>query len=375
MDSYLLSNGSALFYSVLALYFLFMVYTIAKILLDTTTTSKTLAYLLLVIVLPVFGMAFYYSFGMNTRRGRSNRRGGKIYAQVSEEFASAIADRTEQLMADHQGSLSQYSELVRFLKDLGGEGLSSNRFQLLINGEEKFPELLKMLGEAQDHIHIEYYAWENDIRGNQIKDILLQKAKQGVKVRAIYDAYGSRKIKDNIVKELRAGGVDIYPIIKVKLVGLANRVNHRDHRKVAIIDGVVGFVGGINLSDRYDNSIDTGLYWRDTHVKITGPGVMDLQRHFMVSWRACQLEQLDLQEVLPRREPIASDKDEKGLSQIISGGPIYSMSNIMLSYTRLFTLARRKTIHHEPVLHTERNHHERTLSSGHFRCGCALNDS
>ncbi len=141
---------------------------------------------------------------------------------------------------------------------------------------------------------------------------------------------------------MREGGVEIYPIIDIKLVGFANRLNHRDHRKIAIIDGIYGFVGGINLSDRYDNSIDTGLYWRDTHLKITGPGVMNLQRHFMVSWNACQKKPLQVKEILPQKNLLFSENKKTSLSQVIAGGPIYDMSNIMLSYTRIFTLAREK---------------------------------
>jgi cardiolipin synthase len=326
----------------ISVYCIFLIYTIIKILVDTHSTTKTLAYLLVVIIFPLVGIIFYYSFGINTRRAKSNKRIGKIYKEVLTEFESLDKDQTDILVSDNHDLLAQYTELARFLKNLGNENLTSNHCRLLINGEEKFPEVLKTLNLAERYIHMEYYAWENDQRGNQIKDILLQKAKEGVKVRVIYDAYASRKIKHNIVKELRLGGVEIYPIIKVKLVGLANRINHRDHRKIIVVDGKVGFVGGINVSDRYDNSIDTGLFWRDTHVKITGPGVMNLQRHFQVNWNACQPNQLKLQEVLPQNEMPDADDGKKGLLQIISGGPIYPMSNIMLSYARLFTLAKEK---------------------------------
>lgn len=329
-------------YIISFVYLGFTIYTILKILLDTASTSKTLAYLLIVIIFPVFGIFFYYSFGINTRKGKSNKEKEIIFNRVSNEFEYLVKDETEKLKSNNNALLSQYSELVQFLKNLGNENLSFNNFKLLINGEVKFPEVLKTLSHAKQHIHMEYYAWENDIRGNQIKDILLKKVKEGVKVRAIYDAYASRKIVHNIVKELKAGGVEIYPIIKVKLVGLANRINHRDHRKVIIVDGCVGFVGGINLSDRYDNSIDTGLFWRDTHVKIIGPAIMNLQRHFLVSWHACQTSQIHLKDLLPYKESIVYEYSKTGFCQIIAGGPIYKMSNIMLTYARLFTLARQR---------------------------------
>ncbi len=211
-----------------------------------------------------------------------------------------------------------------------------------MNGEEKFPEVLKTLEAARHFIHMEYYDWENDTRGNQIKDILLRKVKEGLQVRVLYDDYASRKIRHNIVSELKNGGVKIYPKIKVGFVFIANKVNHRDHRKVIIVDGLIAFVGGINISDRYDNSIDTGLYWRDTHVKFTGPLAKSMQRHFIVSWNSCQDEKLGFsKELFPEESPVDKN-DTIALGQIVAGGPIYPMSNIMLTYFKIFTLAKKK---------------------------------
>lgn len=182
--------------------------------------------------------------------------------------------------------------MVHFLSQISGEHLSENAFKLLVNGEEKFPEVLKALEAAKKFIHLEYYDWENDIRGNQIKSILLEKLREGVKVRVLYDDYASRKIRRNVIRELKQGGAEVLPKVKVKIRQFANRLNHRDHRKMIFVDGTTGFIGGINISDRYDNSIDTGLYWRDTHVKLTGPLAMSLQRHFLVSWNASEAQKV-----------------------------------------------------------------------------------
>ena len=335
-----LSKGLIYLFSLM--YVFITLYTLIKILLNTERSSKTIAYIFSILFLPVVGIVFYYAFGTNIRRSKLNKVLKQNYKDLKDEFQLHFNDDTDRLILKNQNLLAHYSQLVRFIKNLGNEDLSVNTHQLLLNGEEKFPELLETLNKAEQYIHLEYYAWENDRRGNQIKEILLKKAKEGVKVRAIYDAYASRKIKHNIVKTLREGGVEIYPIIDIKLVGFANRINHRDHRKIAIIDGIYGFVGGINLSDRYDNSIDTGLYWRDTHLKITGPGVMNLQRHFMVSWNACQKKPLKVNEIIPQNKLLFSEHKRTSLSQVIAGGPIYDMSNVMLSYTRIFTLAREK---------------------------------
>lgn len=330
-------------YYILALsYGLLLAFTLVRILLDTHSTAKALGYILLVIVLPLIGMLFYFSFGINYRHLRSNKNRATLLDEFTKSYKRNVPDDTKGLLKKYADSLYNYKDLIHFIHSLGDEKLSVNEFKLLINGEEKFPEVLKTLETAKSFIHMEYYDWENDTRGNQIKDILLRKIREGVHVRIMYDDYASRKMKHNIVKQLKAGGAEIHPVIKLKLVALANRANHRDHRKVIVIDGHTGFVGGINISDRYDNSIDTGLFWRDTHVKIMGPAVHNLQRHFIVNWNACQPSKLSVGKDLFPDVSEATHKLESQLAQVVAGGPIYPLSPIMLSYFKIFTVAKEK---------------------------------
>jgi cardiolipin synthase len=326
----------------LAVYILLLIYTIIKILLDTHSTPKTLAYILLVTILPVLGLFFYYAFGINYRHKKATRQQANELKSLTREYKKNVPDASEELLKTNLALLEKYADLIHFLQTLGGEKLSANQFQLLINGEEKFPEVLRTLESAKHFIHMEYYDWENDTRGNQIKELLLRKIKEGVKVRILYDAYASRKIKNNIVKELRKGGAEIHPVIKIKLTAFANRMNHRDHRKVIVMDGHTGFVGGLNISDRYDNSIDTGLWWRDTHVKIMGETVHNLQRHFIVNWNAAQPNKLSInKEFFPEVKQELENKNPE-FAQVVAGGPIYPLSNIMLSYFKIFTSAKEK---------------------------------
>ena len=330
---------SSLFYLI---YILFIVFTVVKILLDTNSTPKTLAYILLVVVLPVVGLFFYYAFGINYRHKKITLKAADELKKFTLDYKKHVSDKTRELVNSNGKRLEKYTDLIHFIYQLGDEKLSVNQYKLLINGEEKFPEVLATLATAKHFIHMEYYAWENDIRGNQIKDLLLKKVKEGVKVRVLYDAYASRKIKNNIVKELSAGGAEICPVIKVKLTKLASHMNHRDHRKIIIVDGHTGFVGGINLSDRYDNSIDTGLWWRDTHVKITGETVHNLQRHFVINWNAAQSNALPYGKELFPDANLSVHEEEPEFAQVVAGGPIYPMSNIMLTYFKLFTTAKKK---------------------------------
>ncbi len=342
MDIFITDFSSTFYYCFFGLYLILLFYTIIRILLDTHSSSKTLAYILLAFVFPFFGIIFYFAFGINYRHYRRTRKALNEYRLISEDFQEITVDETEKLLAENSSEIGHFSELVKYLQGLSNENLSKNKVQLLINGEEKFPEVLKTLKMAKSFIHMEYYDWENDIRGNQIKELLLQKIKEGVKVRVMYDDYASRKIKHNIVKELKEGGAEIFPIIPVKFKQIASRLNHRDHRKVIIMDGHTGFIGGINVSDRYDNSIDTGLWWRDTHSKITGPAVLNLQRHFIVNWNSCQSNRLPVSKELFPEFKYIHPENFKELTQIVAGGPIYPISKIMLTYFKIFTLAKKK---------------------------------
>ena len=321
-------------------YLAILVFTIVRILLDTATSSKSLAYVLLVLAVPVIGIIFYFSFGVNYRHRHYNLEANSAHTEVTRSYKDTISDTTDSWIQSDTEIPHHFQSLVAFHRQSMDAYLSKNSFQLLINGEDKFPNVLKTLSGARRFIHMEYYAWENDVRGNQIKEVLVQKAKEGLKIRILYDDYASMGIRKNIVKELQEAGVQIHPKIKLKLRQLANRLNHRDHRKVIIVDGEYGFIGGINISDRYDNTIDTQLYWRDTHMKFTGPLVHDLQRHFLASWNSAQPEKLLFSDALIASGGSPESLPFSGLGQIVPGGPYYSFSNIMLSYLKIFNLAR-----------------------------------
>lgn len=334
---------SIFFYLLITLYILFLVYTVARILLDTQSTPKTLAYLLLVIVVPILGILIYFSFGINYRHRASRSRGWLAQKDLDRVYLQYYPNPRPETQRRHQQDIGHFSELADFLEQIGGEYLFEGQARLLQNGEVKYPELLAALEKAEHHIHLEYYAWEKDQIGEMLKDVLIRMAGKGVRVRVLFDDYASRGIKGSYIKEMAAAGIAVYPQIRIRFHQLANRLNHRDHRKVVVIDGHTAFVGGINISARYDNSIDTGLYWRDTHVRLDGPLAHGLQRHFIISWNAStETDQIHFgPQYFPVKE--APEIDEKSLvGQIVAGGPIYPTSNIMLSYLRAFTLAREK---------------------------------
>ncbi|GGK73254.1 cardiolipin synthase [Rufibacter glacialis] len=324
-------------------YFTVMIGVCLRIIYDTDSTSKTLAYLLLVIFVPVIGIIIYFSFGINYKKRRMYTKKlveGEIFLQELEERVISYSKEIFASSATVQG----YKELVKLLVKDGLSPLTGgNHVELLLNGEEKFPKVLQALRQAQHHIHLEYYVIDNDTIGNQIKDVLILKARAGVEVRFIYDDYGSRAIRGEYVAELRAAGVEAYPFHKIHFLLLANRLNYRNHRKIIIIDAQIGFVGGINIADRYINQPQhqERLFWRDTHLKIQGPGIYYLQYLFFCDWNFSSGQQLH-----PHRSYFVAEPQPEShtLVQIAASGPDSPHPTILFSLLQAIFLAQKEVL-------------------------------
>lgn len=259
-----------------------------RVIYETRSSNKTMAYLLLCFFVPVFGMAFYLVFGINYWRRKLYDRKMSADERVLRDLKQEIPLYTETIIRKADVLESDNMELASMLiRDLHSPLTRNNRVKLLINGEEKFPELIESIRKAQHHIHIEYYIYEQDQIGMAIIELLIKKAKEGVQVRFIYDDFGSPAIKKKIEKRMQDAGVEVHPFHKVHFYLLANRINYRNHRKIVVIDGQTAYVGGINISDKYHNNGRNKFYWRDTHLRIDGPGVYYLQYLFLSDWNFC----------------------------------------------------------------------------------------
>jgi cardiolipin synthase len=321
-------------YPTISLVFIILlsVFTIVRIIMDTNNSAKTMAYILLVFLFPIGGAIIYFAFGVNYRRRKLFSK--KII--LNEDLFTKIEDRLSEvsLEALNEGheNIKGNEDLIRLLLKDSKAPLSYNKVKLLINGEEKFTEVLKAIESAQSFIHLEYYIFDDDEIGNKIINLLKIKVGQGVTVRFIYDDFGSHGLADDTIATMKDAGIQIFPFFEVKFYLLANRINYRDHRKIIVVDGLVGFTGGINVSDRYINNGDAEqLYWRDTHVMIEGPAVNSLQYHFIANWNFCTDETLEINRLF---FPNIFEKKEnhEDLVQIVAGGPDYPTSGIMLSF-------------------------------------------
>jgi cardiolipin synthase len=258
---------------------------IITILGENRNPSKSLAYILVIVFLPVVGLLVYYFFGrkplFKTRVfKRKQARDRQKLAQYLEQLKPQMEERLQTL----EQNIGDMAYPFRYLYNLNQSLISTgNSVQLLNNGEEKFPLLFDKLEAATTYIHLEYYMLTDDDVGSRLAAILIQKWQEGVEVRVIVDDVGSNQI-GSLPTRFRDAGVPFLKVLPVAFNSLANS-NYRDHRKIVIIDGHTGFIGGINLDDRYWNTGKHDLYWRDTSVCIQGPGVNLLQSQFFLSWQ------------------------------------------------------------------------------------------
>lgn len=327
-------------------YICFLIIVCLRIIFDTTSINKTLAYLLFVVFVPFVGILFYFWFGTNYRKRRVYSKKLIDDDVIAQRIIEGVVSRTELNLQREIDAIGDGRSLVKFLlRDSFSPLTGGNAVKLLRNGEEKFPDVLASLERARHHIHLEYYIYEDDTIGNQVKDLLIRKAKEGVRVRVIYDAFGSQSIRKDLARELIAGGVEAYPFNRIRFIVLANPIHYRNHRKIIVIDGNCGFVGGINISDRYINDPrykpQKKVYWRDTHLRIEGPGVQYLQYLFFCDWNFCSGKKLHPDQYYfdIRRHPEGREN-----VQIAASGPDSPTSTIMLSLVKAINLARKELL-------------------------------
>jgi cardiolipin synthase len=327
-------------------YVLILILVCLRIIYDTRTNTKTLAYLLLTIFLPVIGIVFYFSFGINYRKRKMYSKKLLLDDTLRARLKNDIFRYSQSILYAAEPGIQYNRELaVLLLKDIVSPLTANNDVKILVNGENKFPEVLRAIAEAKDHIHIEYYIYEDDEIGHTLEQLLIRKAQEGVVVRFIYDDFGSRSIRRSIVRRLKAGGVKVFPFYKIVFLALANSLNYRNHRKIIVIDGKTAFVGGINISDRYINKAgdQNKLFWRDTHLRIDGPGVYYLQYLFMCDWNFCAKDQLQPDHQFFPLPFLLPEKGKK-LVQIAASGPDSDMPTILYSMLQAINLATREVL-------------------------------
>jgi cardiolipin synthase len=285
------------------------------IFLDNRQPAKTIAWLMVLVFNPLVGLVFFLLFGQSYRKRKMFAKKAVQDERTLLDFEEKVPLNEEQLgkMGPHQ------QQLIRLAHRLGKSPVSFHTdTRVLTNGEETFAAIIEELQRARHHIHLEFYIVRDDQLGNRIKDILIAKAREGVEVRFLYDFIGSWKLPRSYIEELKRAGVRIEPFLPVKIPWFSNKVNFRNHRKIIVIDGNIGFVGGLNIGDEYLGKDPHIGFWRDTHLWVKGEAVRSLQLIFLQDWYYMTDEQC-LSEAYLSPEPAAGDR--LGIVQMVAGGP------------------------------------------------------
>ncbi|MFT8322322.1 MAG: cardiolipin synthase [Bacillus sp. (in: firmicutes)] len=295
--------------------------------------TQTLTWLVVLGSFPVVGFIFYLLFGRNYRKERIYREkyflDKEAYLRIENEMRLGTEEKIEKLEV-HQRNL------FRLAEKLGNTPISFNTStKVLTNGDETFTAIIEALKNAKHHIHLEYYIVRDDQIGEEIKSVLIKKAEEGVKIRFLYDAVGSWQLSKKYIHQLKTAGIEVIAFGPVRMPVLNSKFNFRNHRKIIVIDGTIGFVGGLNIGDEYLGRDASVGFWRDTHLMVEGEAVRSLQLIFLQDWFYMTNSSFLTDEYL---SPISVGNTHGGV-QLIAGGPDNEWSVIKNIFFSMMTSA------------------------------------
>jgi len=317
-------------------YLLIVAITVGAIIYDRSDPAKALAWILVVSLVPVAGMILYILFGRNHRKQKIfNRKLMRDLEQIEALSAKQLEYLNDGGSTQHEYITGNKDIITLLLNNNKALLTTRNDARLLNNGRQTFEAIIEAISAARESIHIEYYIFEHDRIGTRIADILMEKARSGVEVRFIYDDVGSWSLSRRFISKMRKAGVEVKCFMPVVFPWLTSRVNYRNHRKIVVVDGKIGFTGGLNIADRY-LALRGKKAWRDTHIRLEGDAVMMLQAIFVTDWFFVGgHRQLNDLKYFPHNEvegfvPI----------QIASSGPDSDWASIMQAYFAAITRAK-----------------------------------
>lgn len=315
----------------LLIYIMVIVSIIVTILMDNRQPAKTMAWVMVLLFVPVAGIILYIFFGQNTRKMRFISQ--RSLDQLSKRQMLEFVEQRELRMPD------KFQSLVRlFTNQSLALPFKDNEAEFYTDGYQFFPALLQSISRARHHIHLETYIFDDDPLGRLIADALIQKAKEGVEIRVIYDDVGCWRVPSAFFERMKKAGIDVCAFMPVKFPAFTSKVNYRNHRKVCVIDGIEGFTGGINIALRYVKGMRNGtLPWRDTHMRLRGSIVYALQRAFLVDWYFVDRTLVTNRKYYP---PMPWKISNDCLAQMVTSSPIAPWPDIMQGYVRILLEAK-----------------------------------
>jgi cardiolipin synthase len=293
---------------------------------------KTLSSLLFLIAFPFIGLVIYYFFGLEYRKAKIFKRKDLNSNKLIEKWNDRLHINEEKLESYESSFLEDRVKMVKLLRRNQKSQLTlHNDLQVINNGENTFQAIFEAIDQAHDHIHLEYFIFNDDRIGNKFIDHLIAATKRGVAVKLIYDSVGS-DLSNAARKRMTSAGIENFPFMPVLFSRFTRKANYRNHRKICIVDGHIGFLGGVNVSDDYVNTPDRdpAEYWRDIHLRIEGHAVKSLQAQWLLNWFfVCDnAEENTHDKIVESYFPEIDEKENKPV-QIAASGPDTDWANIM----------------------------------------------
>lgn len=316
----------------IVLYVAVIVGIMLTVLMDNRQPAKTIAWVLVLLFVPVVGIVLYIFFGQNTRKMKLIS--GRSLDQLSKRSMLEFVEQRNLRMPEY------FSSLVRlFTNQSLALPFKDNAVEFYTDGYQFFPALLQAIKGATNHIHLDTYIIADDPLGRLVSDALIAKTREGVEVRLIYDDVGCWRVPERFFDRMRQAGVKVRSFMPVRFPAFTSKVNYRNHRKVCVIDGTQGFIGGMNIALRYVKGLHGGsLPWRDTHMRLRGSVVYALQRAFLVDWYFVDRTLINDHRYYP---PMPWHIENDSLAQVVTSSPIGQWPDIMQGYVRILLEAKR----------------------------------
>lgn len=313
----------------MALYAATVLGTLLTVLMDNRQPAKTMAWVLVLVFIPVVGIVFYFFFGRNVRKER----------YISRQSMDQLTKRSMLEFACQEGLVlpAAYEPLIRLFTRMNWAlPFRNNDIGIITDGGDFVVSLLRDIAQAESHIHLETYIICDDPVGRLVKDALTAKARAGVEVRFIYDDVGCWHTPNAFFEEMRSAGIEVHAFMPVKFPAFTSKVNYRNHRKLCVVDGRTGYIGGMNIAYRYVKG-DANGPWRDTHLRVCGGSVYGIQRSFLVDWYFVDRTLISNRKYYPE---VGRDISNDCIVQIVTSNPVSPWSEIMQGYIRVLNEAR-----------------------------------
>lgn len=321
-----------------------------NILLENRDPSKTLLWILMFMIFPGVGIVLYVFSGRNIRKHKlfkAKTKSSKLsHRQLlnSMEILKNIVKNQQKMLEEGSlmgGDASPIKErVVRLLFNIGQfPYTTNNELEIYKDGHEKFANLIEDMKAAKDHIHLEYFIVKDSQIAREIQAVLIEKARQGLEVRLLYDDFACWRLKINrsFLRELKEAGVKCAAFLPTKFPIFGGQLNYRNHRKIAVVDGKISYTGGLNIGDEYMGKFKKFGYWRDTHIRIRGIATHMLQLIFIVDWYLTTNELLSDDKYMPKMKIIGDTA-----IQVVGTGPDSKWEDIHYAFFSAISQAKKR---------------------------------